>query len=164
MPGRNQSGFTLLEISISMLMVGIVFAVAIPPSLDIFEPHPLEPHLSDFRDLVESSLIASSNSRSTTILRFEEDRITTISPQKRETDFAEEESEEISLKLPEGARYEIRLWPSEDWIRPEGLPWRVPAQGLLLPLSIKWTLGDSWLAASVDPLTGEIGEVTYELQ
>lgn len=147
-----------------MLMVGIVFAVAIPLSLDIFEPHPLETHLADFQDLVQTSLIDSSNSKTTTILRFEKDRITTTSSSEGEGDFPEEESEGITLELPQGARYEIRLWPSENWIRPEGVAWRVPAQGLLLPLSIKWTLGDSWLAASVDPLTGEISEVTYELQ
>jgi len=173
-----QCGMTLLEIALSLLILGVVFGTAIPLSMELFNRHPLEDHVNEFSDFIQISMIESAERRQTRIFRFEEDRIIAsqfyVEAKGPDLGFfnqtIDEETEESTKKddnvllLPEETKYVIRLWPSDQWLKPEGQAWRIPPDGLILPLSIKWEAGESWMAASIDPLTGALSDVTFELR
>ncbi|MEM1159163.1 MAG: hypothetical protein AAGH72_13020 [Verrucomicrobiota bacterium] len=149
------TGFTLLEICLCLLILGVIFGVAIPLSASLFKSHPLEEQARSFQSLVNAAALASSESGYPYSFRFERKQI---------IHFAEDDTDNASnLVLAPNERYQIQLWPSERWQEPDGESWSIPPEGLILPLSIKWMEGDSWIALSISPLSGETLEMTYEL-
>ncbi len=154
---------TLLEICLSLLILGIVFGVAIPFSQEIFRKHPLEAQLDSFEEMVRTAIAESQAENRTARVVFNKSSILLYGEPDEAAEESEEDAHITKLLIPGGGKYQIQLWPDFEWIRPEETGWDIPASGLILPLNIKWTLEDSWLAASVDPMTGEIKDVTYEL-
>lgn len=155
---------TLLEICFSLLIIAVVFGVAIPFSQEIFRQHPLEAQLDAFDALVLQAIDESQSEQQTASIVFNQSSIRLVN-NAEETDAAEADTavKSTEILIPGGAKYQIQQWPEFEWVTPDEARWDIPATGLILPLNIKWTLDDSWLAASIDPMTGEIKDVTYEL-
>ena len=160
---HRHSGMTLLEICMSLMIIGIVFGLAIPFTQEIFRPHPLETQLESFDDLVRTAIAESHTENQTARIVFTKSAIRLAGAVEEESDLSAAPDTDRTLLIPGGAKYQLQLWPDFEWVNPDDTGWDIPATGLILPLTIKWVLDDSWLAASVDPMTGAIKDVTYEL-
>ncbi|MEM6884632.1 MAG: type II secretion system protein [Verrucomicrobiota bacterium] len=156
---------TLLEICFSLLIIGIVFGVAIPFSQEMFKQHPLEDQAIAFEELVLTAMHESRRENYTARIVFEKNAIKLFGQAKRNNleDIEAPTTVLDEILIPGGSKYELQMWPNFEWSKPNDSGWNIPNNGLILPLNIKWTLDDSWLAASVDPMTGELKDITYEL-
>jgi hypothetical protein len=173
-PKTGQTGLTLLEICLCLLIIGVVFGAAIPLTTHVFKDHPLQEQVHTFQTAVGHALITSSESGTPRMFRFDKDGIFVFGDSAADLDsdsdsFSDSSSVSFAdgaptrLPLNENMRYQIQLWPSQDWLSPDGQSWAIPPAGLILPIALKWWQDDSWIAIAIDPLTGEIRDMTYEL-
>jgi len=154
---------TLLEICFSLLIIAIIFGASIPFAQELFSKHPLEAQLDSFEEMVRTAIKESQSENRSAYISFDEFKIQLFGENTNEVDEGTAEQLE-EIIIPGGAKYQIQLWPDFEWVKPQETSWSIPATGLILPLNIRWSLDDSWIAASIDPMTGEIKDVTYELR
>jgi len=150
--GRVGAGFTLIEICVALFLAMALFTLAI----GIVKMGMKDSELTRLRDeagllVLRTRALAMESGREQEFLI-------------REASLALETAEETlpferTVDIPPEVKMEVQIWPDDRWIVPkEDISTPFPANGICLPISFRFSQGESFVSFRIHPLTGAVDQ------
>lgn len=179
--GGSKAGFTLLEI---VFVLGMIAMLAVWLTLSVTTVD-TEQRLRESSGSIES-LVKRARSVAIMQQRPYQIKISELEismqpkyPRLRDTgsdesgtdedDVSNEVFQDVSAveTMDEEVKYEIRRWQSDEWVeieRDREIVLTIDPLGLVEPISIRCSVGDSWLIQDLHPLTGGIANEEMSIE
>jgi prepilin-type N-terminal cleavage/methylation domain-containing protein len=168
---RSQ-GFSLLEMVIALFIVSLLFGMAIMATRQFFGDEELRSASQKLALLAKTARQAALRENRPYEIMVEADRLT-LHPVQNESEkgeagsefdpLSEQKHQAEELVLPSSVKLKIKVWGSEDWVKPKRSAWRFTASGLCAPDSFRLERGESWIQMTFNPLTANRQEQEWYL-
>lgn len=153
---RRQSGFTLIEIVLALVVLVLILGMAIPATSALYGNEPL-------RDASRKFKIFSRTARLQAVSKGKAMQIRLV---KGGFELATREQPDDILEhfvLEEDVGWLIKFWEDKKWRSPDGEVWAFESSGLCDPLRVRFFKDDSYIELNMDPLTAIANDETFEL-
>jgi prepilin-type N-terminal cleavage/methylation domain-containing protein len=172
-----RGGFTLIEIVIVLAIAAIIMGGAVGVMVYSSDERVLRDASGEIELLAKRARTIAILNQTPYALEFREGTVKLLPLAQAGLDdkklkrqiFTEAEpqntSENRQLKLEDGMELRIRRWNSDDWlstVKNTVHVWRFDPNGLCEPVSVRLTLGRSWIEDTYHPLTATIRDSQLE--
>lgn len=172
-----RAGFTLIEIVIVLAIAAIIMGGAVGVMVYSSDERVLRDASGEIELLAKRARTIAILNQTPYALEFREGTVKLLPLAQAGLDdkklkrqiFTEAEpqnsGENRQLKLEDGMELRIRRWNSDDWlstVKNTVHVWRFDPNGLCEPISVRLTLGRSWIEDTYHPLTATIRDSQLE--
>lgn len=170
--GREGRGFTLLELCLALLMVGVMIGVAVPFVSGAFREAPFQDAMTELETAARTARYRAMKEGRPYSISFSGHSFTLGPsgmplPDEEEEAGSGEAAGEVEVQkttLPDGMALLVQRWGQEKFFRAEEEVWLFYPRGLCEPIRIRLEMEGNYCEASFHPLSAEMEAIHYEIR